>query len=139
MQRTKAAKSLNIVVVTVTVLVRFLSAHLCLQTCFAFWCRVCHCLSAARSAALSLDFCLACFYFIFLLYCILSVEINCQYICTEFWSKPLRKYFLERQIPDTPPWQVIFFLYTFCVGNQSWIILPVSQVEAFLWVYLAFT
>lgn len=71
-----------IMMITLIMLVKFLSAHLCMY--FAKHCRVYvsgHYLSTARSAASSLDFCLAFFYFISLLYCIFSVEINCQYIC----------------------------------------------------------
>lgn len=96
-------------------------------------------LSAARSAALSLDFCLVCFYFLFLLYCAFSVEINCQYICIEFSSKAVGKDLLELQIHVTPILASNVFLYTFCVGKQSWMILLISQAEASLWVYLAFT
>lgn len=105
-QSTKAAKTLKIYHVSYSDRATLVSICSSLYTIyFAKSCRVCmsgHYLSAARSAALPVDFCLVCFYFILLLYCIFSVEINCQCIHVEFSSKPLRKYFLEWQSHDTP-------------------------------------
>lgn len=110
-------------VVTMTVLVRFLSAHLCvqsiLQNAVECTCQVIICMLQDQLPCLQTS---VQFAFISAFYCIafFSVEINCQYICIEFSSKPLRKYFLELQIHDTLTLASNIFLYTFCVGKPSW-------------------
>lgn len=103
---------------------------------FAKCCRVYmsgHYLSAARSAAFPVDFCLVCFYFIFLQHCVFSVEINCQSMCIEFSSKPLSKYFLELQIHDTPALASSIFCIPFMLESNCGHFYLVAKQQHFFW------